>query len=146
MVDISQKELTQVIEPQNMHRSLTLRQERVVEMVEKGGKTKGEILRDAGYSEAVAKTPDKVFGKPAVRAALADRMRDRGIDEDLGLKLIKRLAGSKKGYKANAIAADLIFKLLGSYAPKKVADKPVKEGFSLSKLREWRRENGEEPI
>lgn len=41
-------------------------------MVENGGKSKGEILEKAWYSEAVISTPDKVFWSKAIINALED--------------------------------------------------------------------------
>jgi len=50
---------------------LTLKQQKVVALVGKGGNSKATILRKAGYSEAVVKTPEKVFGNPDVKEAMA---------------------------------------------------------------------------
>ena len=52
-------------------RQPTVRQVRAVEnLVENGGKNKGEAIREAGYSEAIVKNPDRVFGSPTVKAVL----------------------------------------------------------------------------
>ncbi len=51
----------------------TVRQVRaVVNLVENGGKNKGKAIREAGYSEAMAKNPDRVFGSPTVRKVLGE--------------------------------------------------------------------------
>lgn len=52
-------------------RKPTIRQVRAVEnLVENGGKNKGEAIRGAGYSETMVKNPDRVFGSPTVRKVL----------------------------------------------------------------------------
>lgn len=52
-------------------RQPTVRQVRAVEnLVENGGKNKGLAIREAGYSEAMVKNPDRVFGSPTVRKVL----------------------------------------------------------------------------
>ena len=169
-----------------------MRQEKVVEMVENGGNmSKGEILRKAGYSEAVVKTPQKVFGSPTVQVGIAERAAKLGVSENLGFRAVKEAAKAthltnmtfplseeltdkdiitmlKKGgcvvrnivygktsrrvyywskdYQSRLRVADMIFKIYGTYAPKKVEGKQVVGSFSLKKLREWRQENGESPL
>src|SRR3989344_8635040 len=52
-------------------RKPTIRQVRAVEnLVENGGKNKGEAIRGAGYSETMVKNPDRVFGSPTVKKVL----------------------------------------------------------------------------
>lgn len=52
-------------------RQPTVRQVRAVEnLVENGGTNKGQAIREAGYSEAIVKNPDRVFGSPTVKAVL----------------------------------------------------------------------------
>lgn len=64
----------EVIKPKKvvkkLSKPLTIRQERVVGMVAKGSNSKAQILRDAGYSEAVARQPHKVFDSPEVQEAI----------------------------------------------------------------------------
>lgn len=57
--------------------NLTAKQKNVVEwtlknMVEKGGKTKWEILKEAGYSDAVQHNPSKIYGSKKIIEALND--------------------------------------------------------------------------
>lgn len=53
----------------------TLRQQRAVEMVATG-RSKAQILRDAGYSEAIVRHPQRVFSSPVVVVLLRESMRD----------------------------------------------------------------------
>lgn len=60
-------------------RKPTVRQVRAIEnMVENGRKTKAEALREAGYSEAIVRHPDRVFGSPTVRYFLEKYRLDEG--------------------------------------------------------------------
>ena len=186
-------------------RPISLRQMRAVEtyVVANGGKTKGEAIREVGYSEAMAKTPSKVFDSQAVR----ELMTDMGIDEKPVLKVVNRNLNSRRlehmtfppynedkgevegeeiteekrgeqltdgaitemlasvnctvrkivhgdnarhvyfwsdNSKAQLTAADMIFNLLGSYAPKKVEGKHAHlvGTFSMSDLRKKMKEKG----
>lgn len=58
-------------------RQATLRQKRAAEMVATG-RSKAQILRDVGYSEAVARHPQRVFCSPVVIVLLQERTRDPG--------------------------------------------------------------------
>ena len=200
-------------------REATPRQVRAVGayIVANGRKSKAEVLREVGYSEAVATHPDRVFGNPAVRELLLGQ----GVDEKPAIQAVKRslnarrvehiafppfrvkadgtdenesdegddgqgyTTGEKRGEqlsdkeiiellasvncvvrrivhgdmarhvyfwsdkdKAQLEAADMVFNLLGSYAPKKVEGKHEhKVGvFSMSDLRKKMKENGFEII
>lgn len=187
-------------------RTPSLRAVRAVEIYlgEKGGKTKGQAVLEAGFSETVIKTPSKVFDGKAVR----ELMTDMGLDEKPVLKVVNRNLNSRKlehmtfppynedkgesedgeeiteekrgeqltdnaivemlasvnctvrkiihgdnarhvyfwsdNSKAQLGAADMIFNLLGSYAPKKVEGKhDHRVGvFSMRELREKMKEKG----
>lgn len=71
---------------------LTILQQRAIKgtkkaLVENGRINKGEILRDAGYSEAIQTVPGKVFDSPTIKKELDPfiekmiRVRDRALDE-----------------------------------------------------------------
>lgn len=52
-------------------RPLSCRQTRAVDLwLKNGGKSKARAIREAGYSEAVARQPHKVFGSLAVKSEL----------------------------------------------------------------------------
>jgi hypothetical protein len=78
-----------------IQKPLTLRQEKVIAMVGNGGESKGDILRKAGYSEAVVRNPKRVFDSPAVKSAInpivhkmreiRDKILDH-LDDDTKLK------------------------------------------------------------
>ena len=61
----------------------TLKQKKALELtlVANGGKSKAEILRDAGYSPAVVKNPERVFGSDYFRAVLHELVDDRALIE-----------------------------------------------------------------
>lgn len=61
-------------------------------MVEGGRKSQGDIMREAGYSEAIAQVPSKVTRSEAFRAIMAEH----GITNDLfAKKLHEGLAATK---------------------------------------------------
>ena len=68
----------------------------VQNLVEKGGKPKGAMLRDAWYSKAMQKNPQKVFENKKILQAL----EALGIDDDfLALKRKQHLDARKIEYK-----------------------------------------------
>jgi len=66
-------------------RPLTYRQIRAIEFwVNSGRKSKAQAIRQAQYTEAIARQPHKVFNSPAVRAELERRgLGSRGTDSSL---------------------------------------------------------------
>ncbi len=56
-------------------RQATLRQKRTVEMVATG-RSKAQILRDAGYSKAIVRHPQRVFNSPVVIILLREMRRN----------------------------------------------------------------------
>lgn len=62
-----------------LHRPLSYRQKQAVEIWIAGGRrSKARALREAGFSEAVARVPSKVFDSPAVQREL----ELRGLSRD----------------------------------------------------------------
>lgn len=86
---------------------LTDRQRKVVALVGKGGKTKSAILREAGYSEAVVNTPQKVFDKPEVAKAVDDVIKRMERNRD---KIIEALA-KKDMDKENAFNLSMMMNM-----------------------------------
>lgn len=82
-------------------------------LLEKGG-NKGDALREAGFSEGIATQPNRVFGSPTIRAF----MKEIGVSEGDALATVKRNLEHKSG-SVQLAAADMIFNLAGSYAPRK---------------------------
>lgn len=65
----------------------------VAALVENGrGSSKGDALRAAGYSEAMATHPQRVFGTPVVRDILASV----GVDEESTGRTLKRNINAKR--------------------------------------------------
>lgn len=83
---------------ENPQKRLTLRQKKALELVEKGGKSMGAILRAAGYSAAVIKNPARVFGSVAVRMAMEAKTRTAEITEKTAFESIKEFGNAKKFY------------------------------------------------
>lgn len=69
-------------------RPLSYQQRRAKDIWLAGGrKSKAKAIREAGYSEAVARQPHKVFGSPAVKRELELRgYGERGIESSYALK------------------------------------------------------------
>lgn len=118
----------------------SIRQVRAVEiyMGANGGKSKAEALREAGYSEKIATNPSGVFGSQAVR----DLMVDKGLSEGDLIDTLKKKVNSEKEH-IQMQALDMSFKLLGSYAPKRVESKNDHRigVFSMADLRRKMKEN-----
>ena len=71
-------------------------QEVVQNVAEKGGRTKKEMLKNAGYGKHVQATPEKAFRSPKIVQAL----EALGIDDDfLALKRKQHLDARKIEYK-----------------------------------------------
>lgn len=71
----------------------TIRQKRVIQILNSEKlRSKGEVLRKAGYSESVSKAPSQVFEKPAVKEAVFDILEalDHEIKETVKLMEQKR--------------------------------------------------------
>lgn len=94
----------------------TIRQRKAMEiLVEKGGKTSmAPVLREAGYSEVIARNPDRVT-KTKSWAELLDEM----LPESSILQAHKDLLEQKESSKAKVAAIDMGYKLRGKYAPVK---------------------------
>lgn len=105
-------------------------------LVENGGNM-GKAILDAGYSPATAKTPSKVFGNATIRELL----KNAKLDEVHAFRILKKKIHSKNE-KIQIQALDMLFKLNGSYAPKKVEGKHEINTFSLTNLRKQIQEQG----
>jgi len=167
-------------------RKPSFRQRQAVELYlgANGRKSQAEVLREAGYSESIARHPGKIFGGNAV----LQLMEEMGVNEKLGVEVLKRgtdaiipvhftfpifqeddgeqftdqdireyLEGANivvakivhghttrhafcyaQNNKTQLQSAHMIFKLLGSYAPKKVISKNDRRVgvFSMKELRQ----------
>lgn len=85
-----------------IQKPLTLQQEIVVGEVGKGRKTKAEILRIAKYAPSVVDHPERVFGSPAVQAAVAPILDRLQRHRDRVLARMEKLVG-KAGYTSLSI-------------------------------------------
>ena len=152
------------------------------------GYTKGDALRDAGFSKSVAETPGRVFNSPYLKRALDERglterpavevvqntlkarkmermvfppysketQGDQLTDKDIIILLegancvVINIVHRKQArhvyfwandYKSQLAAANLLFDLMGSKAPRKREAKPLGKKFSLKEMRKWRVDN-----
>lgn len=105
----------------------TLRQKAVMVMVANGGKSKAKILRKAGFSEAVARNPKKVFDSPPVKEAVDTVIADL---EEERRQIIEALKGKrhKAGYRDLIDGLDKVTKNI-----ELLSGRPTdRSGFSLS--------------
>ena len=107
-------------------RKPTIRQRKAAQLIvdtargKTGLLTDAEIVRAAGYKQSIEDAPAKVLGNPGVLEALDDL----GFNEDTAKKVIAKILNSNESKDENKIrAADLVFKVKGSYA----ADPNIKE-------------------
>jgi hypothetical protein len=100
----------------------TLRQKElakaIVENVKNGNKkTAGELLEDIGYAKSTSEAiPGEIIGSEGVQQALAEL----GFTEDRAKRVVAKIMNDE-GAEPNARlkAADMTFKVHGSYAPDK---------------------------
>ena len=88
-------------------KDISIRTLKAVEEVVKGGKSKAEALRSAGFSDAVANNPKKVFDRPAVKDLLDPVVSKMIKERDAVLKLM-----SKKRVAANYATLGMILRNL----------------------------------
>jgi len=70
---------------------LTIKQARAIRFLPQSGFNKAAALRKAGYSESVARHPDKVFGSPVVE----EYLRKEGLLETTEFEPLKIRDGGK---------------------------------------------------
>jgi hypothetical protein len=106
------------MESKNRKRGLSYRQNRTIELwLRYGRKSKARALREAGYSEAVARQPHKVFGSPLVIEELERRGHgSRGIENNKKPEL-KYVELKPKG-----LPPETFEQLLAQLTPEKIQD------------------------
>lgn len=97
-------------------RQATLRQQKVVEMVATG-RSKAQILRDAGYSEAVVRHPQRVFRSPVVVILLREMRRDPERE------VLEKAAEAHRALFHS-------FRLESMTFPKQISDDEIKDFFA----------------
>lgn len=76
----------------------------------------GKLLENVGYSKNSAKSPKRVIKSKGVKVAL----KEKGFDENAAKKVVgKILTGKTSKDESKLKAADMIFKVKGTYAPEK---------------------------
>lgn len=79
-------------------------------------KNQGDIVIQAGYSPTIAATPHDVLNTPGVTESLADL----GFSPETAKNVVKLiLEDSKAMHKDRLKAADMVFKVHGTYAAEK---------------------------
>lgn len=92
----------------------TERQKKAFQILSEEGKKKGEAMREAGYSEIVAKAPTRVTKTRGWEELLKRELPDE--------KLVKKhnyLLSSRRKEETQKSALDMAYKLKGSYAPER---------------------------
>lgn len=130
----------------------TLKQRKVAEAVienaaSKETKTAGEILENAGYSEAIIKNPQMVMRSKGVK----EELYRLGFDEEAAKQVVGEILQFGDEDKDRLKAAEIIFKVFGSFAPDKSinlnveveASEEVKEATHI--LNEYYRKHGRLP-
>ena len=79
-------------------------------------KSQGQIVVEAGYSRVIEKSPHDVLNTTGVETALADN----GFSAETAKNVVKQiLEDSKAMHKDRLKAADMVFKVHGTYAAEK---------------------------
>lgn len=125
---------------------LTPKQEKVITlMVENSringkSKSKGEIMREAGYSEAIQVVPSKVLNSETIKAHLNPFIKKLEAKRDLAINEITEKKLKKAGARDTAGVLDILIKnqqLLGGNATERVEISPaerkeVDDAFALN--------------
>lgn len=99
----------------------TIRQKRVAKLIIENTKldipkTGGEIVASSGYGVSMKKNPQVIINSDGVREAL----EEQGFSEDNAKRVVKQILNSETAEpNARLKAADMVFKVHGSYAPDK---------------------------
>lgn len=108
-------------------------------------RTKQDLAEEAGYSEKTAdRNVAEIFDSPGVKEELVIL----GFDEESAKDVVREILGNKReAGRTRLSAADMIFKVHGTYAPEKkditVKAEPSEEDKALAKkLEELERDNG----
>lgn len=100
----------------------TIKQEQlakaIVKNVRNGNKKNAkELLVSTGYSQSTASAyPGTIIAQPGVQ----EELKKLGFDEESAKKVVGQILGSAEKDADRIKAADLIFKVVGSYAPQKL--------------------------
>lgn len=89
----------------------SFRVQKVIDIVEKGGKlrSKGEVLRKAGFAPSVVNNPSRVFNQPAVKQAVDDTLARMKEQRDKALARMDETVG-KASYGSVAMTVSMLTK------------------------------------
>lgn len=106
----------------------SLRTKKAVQLLVENGGNKGKALKDAGFSKAVQKNPDKVFGSQAAKAEIAPILDAMIAHRDSVLRLMKTKVRSANYGTLSMALRNLThdIQLLGGKATDRI-DLPVSE-------------------
>lgn len=90
------------ITPKVVKKGISIRTQVAIDGVVKGGKSKARALRDAGFSESIAKNPDRVFERPEVQEAIEPILARLIRHRDKVLERMELLVGTA-GYTSLSI-------------------------------------------
>ncbi len=77
---------------------------------------KGELLEKVGYAKNTAEAkPGEILEQKGVQ----EELKAYGFDEDSAKRVVKEVMSEKEEPNARLKAADMVFKVHGSYAPEK---------------------------
>lgn len=105
----------------------TLKQQKVAKelvdnLVSKETKTAGQVLEKVGYSEGIQKSPSRVIQSVGVKEELY-RM---GFSEEMARQVVGEILQFGDEDRDRLKAAEMVFKVYGSYAPDKHINVNVK--------------------
>ena len=95
--------------------------------------TTGDIVVQAGYAPTVKDVPHKVLKKSGVQ----DAIQDLGFNEETAKKVVQQILNSETAqHKDRLKAADMVFKVNGTYAAEKRINVNVETTVDTEKLME----------
>lgn len=102
----------------------TLKQKKAIkELVENGGTSVSQAMRNAGYSDATAKTPQKLTESDGWRELMAKHLPDDLLatvhEEGLKATFTDKFNTAAPDFSTRQKYLDTAYKLKGSYAPDK---------------------------
>jgi hypothetical protein len=123
-------------------RGLTRRQARVIQLfLNDPNKSKAKAIREAGYSDAVARQPHKVFASPAVLDELEKRgyntlgirLEARGLNVEEGVEFVEPLVAFDPSRLSVEAIQDLKDKLGAVQLPAQVPE-PEYSGYARAPM------------
>ncbi|MHA1401181.1 MAG: hypothetical protein ACTSQE_12600 [Candidatus Heimdallarchaeaceae archaeon] len=96
----------------------TERQKKAFKSLVENGRTKGEAMKEAGYSESVQKAPTKVTRSEGWQILIDEHLSDKTLAK-VHMEGLKAMRGKEPDHMVRHKYLDTAYKIKGDYAPEK---------------------------